>query len=118
MALPVATSTGANTAQLESFVLSQPGIPSDLAQEIRLLGNLQTTLPVPTPPGAAESSVVVNGQPAVLLAEEMCIRDREYSPVRSRFTTILQLRRGSRIGIERIRSLTADLCCQCVDLIS
>jgi len=70
MARPVATSTGATTAQLESFVLSQPGIPSDLAQEIRLLGNLQTTLPVPTPPGAAESSVVVNGQPAVLLAED------------------------------------------------
>jgi hypothetical protein len=69
MGRPVATSTGATTAQLESFILAQPGIPSDLAQEIRLLGNLQTTLPVPTPPGAAESSVVVNGQPGVLLAE-------------------------------------------------
>jgi hypothetical protein len=70
MARPVATSTGATTAQLESFVLAQPGIPADLAEEIRLLGNLQTTLPVPTPPGAAESSVVVNGQPGVLLAED------------------------------------------------
>jgi hypothetical protein len=70
IARPVATSTGATTSQLESFLLSQPGVPSDLAQEIRLLGNLQSTLPVPTPPGASESSVVVNGQPAVLLAED------------------------------------------------
>ena len=70
MARPVATSTGATTAQLESFVLSRAGIPPGLAQEIRLLGNLQTTLPVPTPPGASESAVVVNGQPAVLLAED------------------------------------------------
>jgi len=70
MARPVATSTGATTSQLESFLLSQPGVPPDLAEEIRLLGNLQTTLPVPTPPGATESSVVVNGQPAVLLAED------------------------------------------------
>ena len=28
-----------------------PGVPADLADEIRLLGNLQTTLPIPTPPG-------------------------------------------------------------------
>lgn len=70
MARPVATSTGATTSQLESFLLSQPGLPPDLAEEIRLLGNLQTTLPVPTPPGASESSVVVNGQPAVLIAED------------------------------------------------
>jgi hypothetical protein len=69
MARPDATSTGATTAQLESFLLSQPGVPADLAEEIRLLGNLQTTLPVPTPPGASESSVVVNGEPGVLLAE-------------------------------------------------
>lgn len=69
MARPVATSTGATTSDLESFLLSQPGIPADLAEEIRLLGDLQTTLPVPTPPGASESSVVVGGQPGVLLAE-------------------------------------------------
>lgn len=70
MARPIATSTGATTAQLESFLLSQPGIPPNLAQEIRLLGNLQTTLPVPTPPGSSASSTVVNGQPAVVLSED------------------------------------------------
>ena len=68
-ARPVATSTGATTSQLESFLLSRPGVPPDLAEEIRLLGNLQITLSVPTPSGATESSVVVNGQPAVLLGE-------------------------------------------------
>lgn len=70
MARPVATSTGATTAQLESFLLSQPGLPPALAQEVRLLGNLAMTLPVPTPAGASESSVVVGGQPAVLLTED------------------------------------------------
>lgn len=70
MARPVATSTGATTSELETFLLARPGLPSDLRTEIRLLGNLRTTLPVPTPPGASESSVVVNGDPAVLLAED------------------------------------------------
>jgi hypothetical protein len=70
MARPIATSTGATTSELESFLLAQPGIPPDLAREIRLLGNLQTTLPVPTPPGASESSVVVNNAPAVFLSED------------------------------------------------
>ncbi len=70
MARPVATSTGATISELESFLLSRPGIPPDLAREIRLLGNLQTTLPVPTPPGASEDSAVVHGQPAVVLAED------------------------------------------------
>jgi hypothetical protein len=69
MARPIATSTGATTDELESFLLSRPGLPPGLVQEVRLLGNLQTTLPVPTPPGAEESSVVVDGQPGVLVTE-------------------------------------------------
>lgn len=68
MVRPTATSTGATTAQLESFVLSQPGFPKDLAREIRLLGNLQTVLPVPVPPGVTESTTHVGGAPAVLLS--------------------------------------------------
>jgi hypothetical protein len=69
MERPIATSTGATTDELESFLLSRPGLPPGLVQEVRLLGNLQTTLPVPTPPGAEESSVVVDGQPGVLVTE-------------------------------------------------
>jgi hypothetical protein len=57
MRRPVATSTGATAAQLENFVLSKPGIPADLARQIKLLGNLSTVLPVPVPPGATSEQV-------------------------------------------------------------
>lgn len=67
MERPIATSTGATTAELEHFILSQPGVPGDLAQAIRLIGNLTTTLPVPTPKGAVESPAVIGGSPAVTL---------------------------------------------------
>jgi hypothetical protein len=66
MGRPAATSTGASLAQIESFLLSRQGFPADLAQQVRLLGNLQTVLPVPTPPGASEVSTTVGGAPAVL----------------------------------------------------
>ncbi len=69
MERPIATSTGATTGQLEAFLLSQPGVPHDLAQEVRLLGDLTSTLPVPTPPGAVETPTVVAGSPAVLLTD-------------------------------------------------
>ena len=64
VAQPIATSTGATTSQIENFLLSRPGVPADLAEEIRLLGNLQTTLPIPTPPGASSESVKIDGSPA------------------------------------------------------
>jgi hypothetical protein len=69
IARPVATSTGATTSQLERFLLSQPGIPPDLAEELKLLGDLKTTLPIPTPPGAKTTSIDVNGSPGVLIAD-------------------------------------------------
>lgn len=62
---PVATSTGATARQLETFLLSRPGLPSSLAQEIRMLGT--TALPVPVPPGMTSRHVTVGGSPAVLL---------------------------------------------------
>ncbi len=70
VARPFATSTGATTAELEKFLLSQPEIPPDLAQELQLLGNLKTTLPVPTPRGASSTSIEVSGYPAVLLSDK------------------------------------------------
>ena len=47
----------------------QPGIPPQLAEEIRLVGDLRTTLPVPVPPGASVRSVKVAGWPGILLAD-------------------------------------------------
>ena len=69
MRRPTARSTGATIRQIEAFLLSQPGVPGQLAEEIRLLGDLRTTLPVPVPPGASVRSVQVAGWPGVLLAD-------------------------------------------------
>jgi hypothetical protein len=55
--------------QIETFLLHQPGVPAQLAEEVRLLGNPGTTLPVPVPPGATVRSVRVAGSPAVLIAD-------------------------------------------------
>ena len=65
MRRPVATSTGATAAQLEDFLLDQPGVPPLLAQEIRMIG--QSALPVPVPSGMTQEHVTVGGSPAVLL---------------------------------------------------
>ena len=69
MRRPTARSTGATMSQIEAFLLAQPGIPPELAEEVRLLGNSRTTLPVPVPPGAAVRSVQVSGWPGVLIAD-------------------------------------------------
>jgi hypothetical protein len=69
VAQPIATSTGATTSEIENFMLSQPGVPADLAEEIRLLGNLQTTLPIPTPSGVTSESTEIGGSPAVVLVD-------------------------------------------------
>jgi hypothetical protein len=66
---PTARSSGATLSQIEAFLLAQPGIPPGLTEEIRLLGDLRTTLPVPVPPGAAVRSVQVHGWPGVLVAD-------------------------------------------------
>ncbi len=69
MPRPTARSAGASLSQIEAFLLRQPGIPPQLAEEVRLLGDLRTTLPVPVPPGASVRSVQVAGWPGVLLAD-------------------------------------------------
>jgi hypothetical protein len=69
MPRPRAVSSGASLSQIEAFMLSQPGIPPELAEEVRLLGDLKTTLPVPVPARAAVRSVQVAGWPGVLLAD-------------------------------------------------
>lgn len=69
MRRPTARSTGASIGQIEAFLLARPGIPPQLAEEVRLIGDLRTTLPVPVPAGASVRSVQVRGWPGVLLAD-------------------------------------------------
>jgi hypothetical protein len=67
MARPVASSTGATASQLEAFLLSRPGLPPGLAQELRMLGSPGTTLPVPVPSGMSAQRLTIDGAPAVLI---------------------------------------------------
>jgi hypothetical protein len=67
MARPVASSTGATASQLEAFLLSRPGLPAGLTQELRMLGSPGTTLPVPVPSGMSAQQLNIDGAPAVLV---------------------------------------------------
>jgi hypothetical protein len=69
MRRPTALSADASLSQIEAFLLRQPGIPPQLAEEVRLLGDLRTTLPVPVPQGASARPVQIAGWPGVLLAD-------------------------------------------------
>ncbi|MHB1929573.1 MAG: hypothetical protein ACYCUG_09175, partial [Acidimicrobiales bacterium] len=60
---PTATSTGTTIQQVESYLLSRPGVPTGLAQELRLLGNITSVLPIPTPAGLSTRSGHVDGSP-------------------------------------------------------
>lgn len=66
---PVATSTGATASQLERFLLSQAGLPSGLAEELRLLGNPTATLPVPIPQGMWVQQTHIGGAQALLVTD-------------------------------------------------
>ncbi len=69
MRRPLATSTGATASQLEKFLLSQPGVPAGVSEQLQLLGNPGTVLPVPVPPGADEQQLTIGGVPAVLVSD-------------------------------------------------
>jgi hypothetical protein len=69
MRRPAASSTGASARQLESFLLSRGGLPTGLAQELRVLGNPGTTLPVPVPTGMSAQQLKIGGAPAVLITD-------------------------------------------------
>jgi hypothetical protein len=69
MPRPTAVSSGASAGQIEAFLLRAPGIPPQLAEEVRLLGDLRTTLPIPVPSGASVRSVQIDGWPGVLVAD-------------------------------------------------
>jgi hypothetical protein len=65
---PTVSSSGADLATLESYLLSQPGISAELAAQIRAIADPSSTLPVPVPAGAASSTVDLNGHAAVVLS--------------------------------------------------
>jgi hypothetical protein len=67
---PSVSSTGVTVAQLEDYLLAQPGISPQLAADIRAIGDPTTTLPIPVPVQFATSSkVTVQGVPGVALGD-------------------------------------------------
>jgi hypothetical protein len=66
--VPTVDSTGAGAAQLEDYLLSQPGVPPELAAQVKAIKDPSTTLPIPIPKGLATTEPTqVNGTPAVLI---------------------------------------------------
>ena len=69
MARPAVSSADTKAALLEAYVLSRPGLPVGLAQEIRLLGGIGTVVPLPVPQGASVTQVDVHGSAGVLVTD-------------------------------------------------
>lgn len=57
-AVPTASSTQVTVSQLESYLMSMPGISPELKAAIRAIGDPSTTLPIPIPAQFATSSKV------------------------------------------------------------
>jgi hypothetical protein len=66
--VPTVDSTGATAAQLEDYLLSQPGVPPDIAAQIKAIKDPSSTLPIPIPKGLATTEPVqVNGVQGLLI---------------------------------------------------
>jgi len=66
--IPTVDSTGATAAQLEDYLLSQPGVPPDIAAQLRAIKDPTSTLPIPIPKGLATTEPVqVNGVSGLLI---------------------------------------------------
>ena len=68
--IPTVSTTGVTARQLEDYLLSVPGIPADVASELRAIGNPDETIPVPIPIDLASgSAVTINGARGVLIGD-------------------------------------------------
>ncbi len=70
MTTPVVRSTGVSAAELENYLLQQPGISPELANAIRAIGDPTSTLPIPIPVNKATShEVQVQGVTGLAVAD-------------------------------------------------
>lgn len=69
MGRPDVSSSDSTTRQLEAYVLSQPGLPTGLSQEIRLLGGNGAVFPLAGLHGASLSQVDIDGSAGVLVSD-------------------------------------------------
>jgi hypothetical protein len=70
MKAPTLYSNGPSVTQYENALLSMPGVPASVAAQIRSLGNLSSTLPIPIPTSLAASSTAdINGAPGLVIGD-------------------------------------------------
>jgi hypothetical protein len=55
---PTVSSDGASVAEIQAYLLSQPGVSPALAAQIRAMGDPASTLPIPVPVGQATATTV------------------------------------------------------------
>jgi hypothetical protein len=66
--VPTVDSTGATATELEDYLLSQPGVPPDIAAQIRAIKDPSSTLPIPIPKGLATTEPVqIHGVQGLLI---------------------------------------------------
>jgi len=67
---PTVAATGVTAQQLENYLLSVPGIPTDVVSELRSIGNPTETIPIPIPVDLANSTpVTINGASGLLIGD-------------------------------------------------
>jgi hypothetical protein len=70
MKAPVLYSDGPSVAQYENALLSMPGVSPSLASQVRALGDLSSTLPIPIPKSLASAhSADINGAPGLVIGD-------------------------------------------------
>jgi len=70
MKAPVLYSDGPSVAQYEDALLSMPGVPASLASQVRALGDLSSTLPIPIPKSLASAHAAdINGAPGLVIGD-------------------------------------------------
>lgn len=68
---PTISTNGVTLQTLRDYLLQQPGIPPDLAAQLRALSDPAQTLPIPVPAGAtATQTVTVRGVPGVWIGDQ------------------------------------------------
>lgn len=69
--MPRVSATGASVATIEGYLLRLPGVTPHLAQEIRAIGNPESTLPIPIPLDyASAQTVLVHGIKGLAIGDE------------------------------------------------
>jgi hypothetical protein len=67
---PRINSTGATVAEIEAYLLAQPGLPPGLVAQIKAIGDPATTLPVPIRIDKnTAQNVTINGAPGLLVGD-------------------------------------------------